>query len=38
MKYLVIMKIPYISYMHPQFSEARNLALPVKTDATLMDL
>lgn len=26
MKYLVIMKILYMSYMHPQFSEARNLA------------
>lgn len=34
MKYLVIMKIPCMSCMHPQFSEARNLALPVKTNTT----
>lgn len=34
MKYRII-KIPYVSYMHPQFSEARKLVLPMRTDATL---
>lgn len=34
MKYLVVTKIFYVSYMHPQFSEIMNLVSPVRTDAT----
>lgn len=34
MKYLVIIKILYVSYMHAQFSETSNLVSPVRTDVT----
>lgn len=32
LKYLVIIKIPFVPYIHPQFSETKNIVLTVRTD------